>query len=71
MPAGPVDGQWGQWEAWSECDAACGSSGSQFKVRSCDSPRPQHGGAACEGKDKVTQTCEGPPCPNVKGKTYK
>jgi hypothetical protein len=39
----PIDGG---WSGWSACDAACGPGN---QTRSCDSPPPSGGGAACAG----------------------
>ena len=41
-----IDGEWGQWGAWSSCMSDCTKS----RVRSCDNPPPQNGGADCPGR---------------------
>ena len=61
-----VDGNWGEFSAWSECTATCGG-GSMTRKRSCDSPAPDNGGNDCEGDDEETAVCNEDPCP-VDGK---
>jgi len=46
----------GAWGAWSTCSITCGSGGTQ--TRSCNSPAPSNGGAACVGV--AIQSCSGP-----------
>ena len=57
-------GQWGGWASWSECSAQCGS-GVQARLRDCNNPRPQHGGAECDWADAIdTVPCQGTECVN-------
>ena len=42
-----VNGNWGDWGAWSDCSANCGG-GVQSRTRSCNDPVPQYGGAICD-----------------------
>ncbi len=49
----------GGWSGWSAQNPACGYSGTQ--TRSCDSPAPSGGGAACSGSS--TQAYTNAPCP--------
>jgi len=42
----PVNGQWGEWGGWGPVNP---STGEATRIRLCDNPRPQHGGADCEG----------------------
>ncbi|XP_013396343.1 A disintegrin and metalloproteinase with thrombospondin motifs adt-1-like [Lingula anatina] len=45
-PAAKVDGNWGDWSAWSDCSVQCGK-GERSRVKSCDSPAPSNGGSWC------------------------
>ncbi|XP_078374376.1 SCO-spondin-like [Oculina patagonica] len=59
----PVDGSWGEWGEWSTCTKTC-KQGKQSRTRECNSPAPQYGGKACEGKPKDSRVCnEKVPCP--------
>jgi hypothetical protein len=49
----------GGWSGWSAQNPACGYSGTQ--TRSCNSPAPAYGGAACSGPS--TQSYTNAPCP--------
>eukprot|EP00057_Strongylocentrotus_purpuratus_P026973 XP_011681447.1 PREDICTED: uncharacterized protein LOC105446390 [Strongylocentrotus purpuratus] len=57
----PVPGDWGSWDAWSECSKAC--DGSQTRYRRCeprrtlDRPDAVGPGLCLTGNDKVTRTC--------------
>lgn len=55
----PVDGEWGDWSAWSECSTTC-SGGLKARTRMCDNPPPD-GGAICDGfvteVDVQNETC--------------
>ena len=46
-----VDGNWGEWDSWSECSSSChlGIAGAE---RRCDHPHPSNGGRYCGGKSK-------------------
>jgi len=62
-----VDGMWGSWSTWTDCDAACGN-GQINRTRDCDNPAPQHGGAYCTGLDVDNSTCWNGTCyPSVIG----
>ncbi|GFN88753.1 hemicentin-1 [Plakobranchus ocellatus] len=59
----PVNGAWSTWSVWGECSVTCGT-GVREKVRSCDNPRPRHGGQDCHGEARVLKECyAGRPCP--------
>ncbi|KAK6177213.1 hypothetical protein SNE40_015357 [Patella caerulea] len=45
----PVDGEWSPWTNYGYCRAAKCEKGYQLRSRSCDNPRPQHGGIPCDG----------------------
>ena len=62
----PVDGNWSDYSAWSECSASCGG-GVMERSRNCDSPAPENGGNPCEGEAADNQACNEDPCP-VDGK---
>ncbi|KAL5009693.1 hypothetical protein ScPMuIL_011998 [Solemya velum] len=58
----PVDGEWGPWLEWTDCNQTCGEETQTF-VRSCDSPAPANGGDDCVGNDVKTEPCNHDPCP--------
>jgi len=58
----PVDGGWGEWSEWSECPVSCGG-GENTRIRTCDNPVPEHGGADCVGDASETGPCNENPCP--------
>ncbi|VDK24797.1 unnamed protein product [Taenia asiatica] len=45
-----IAGGWGEWSAFSACDATCGR-GSRRRIRLCNRPPPQGGGVPCQGID--------------------
>ncbi|EDO26040.1 predicted protein [Nematostella vectensis] len=57
-----VDGQYGEWGAWSNCTELC-SGGTQLRMRTCDNPAPAYGGADCPGPANKTRSCNEHPCP--------
>jgi len=57
----PVDGEYSDFGEWSECSAEC-DGGNQTRVRQCDSPAPEHGGADCEGEDSEMRQCNNQDC---------
>ena len=60
-----VDGNWGQWNNWTECDKPCGV-GFQNRSRVCDDPAPAHGGNDCNGTHtNETQMCNFNYCPGT------
>uniref|UniRef100_A0A8C5X6K5 Hemicentin-1 n=1 Tax=Malurus cyaneus samueli TaxID=2593467 RepID=A0A8C5X6K5_9PASS len=58
----PVDGNWGQWQSWSQCSASCGG-GEQTRVRLCSSPAPLNGGRPCPGDSSQISRCNSQACP--------
>ncbi|WAR26344.1 HMCN1-like protein [Mya arenaria] len=58
----PVNGVWGEWGHWAECDVTC-ALGNQMRNRSCDNPLPAFGGQGCAGKETEFQKCQKGPCP--------
>ena len=55
---------WGDWSQFFECSKLCGG-GKQLRNRSCDNPRPSHGGADCSGNAEETRTCNTEPCRGI------
>ena len=53
--AGKVDGKWGSWESWGECNPA---TGTKSRSRDCDNPAPQNGGSSCPGDSEQTKDCK-------------
>ncbi|XP_059334168.1 hemicentin-1 [Ammospiza nelsoni] len=58
----PVDGNWGQWQSWSQCSASCGG-GEQTRVRLCSSPAPLNRGRPCPGDSSQISRCNTQSCP--------
>uniref|UniRef100_A0A8C3DQA4 Hemicentin-1 n=1 Tax=Corvus moneduloides TaxID=1196302 RepID=A0A8C3DQA4_CORMO len=58
----PVDGNWGQWQSWSQCSASCGG-GEQTRVRLCSSPAPLNHGRPCPGDSSQISRCNTQACP--------
>ncbi|XP_035996829.1 hemicentin-1 isoform X1 [Fundulus heteroclitus] len=58
----PISGSWGQWSSWGSCSKTC-DGGQMRRYRTCDNPRPAHGGRACAGADLQTQKCSTADCP--------
>ena len=56
-----VAGSWGQWADWSACSTPCGR-GVSTRIRLCNNPPPQNGGARCPGAQSTHQICEGTEC---------
>ena len=55
-----MNGQWGEWTAWTACDKT--SCGHQSRERKCDSPPPSFKGDPCDGEATETQWCNTDPC---------
>ncbi|NXU50379.1 HMCN1 protein, partial [Turnix velox] len=58
----PVDGNWGQWQAWSRCSASCGG-GEQTRMRLCNNPAPSNRGRPCPGDSSQISRCNTQTCP--------
>lgn len=57
-----VQGNWGEWNAWSRCSASCGP-GVRTRDRRCNNPYPNYGGVSCLGKGHESTVCSMPDCP--------
>lgn len=55
-------GHWSPWSAWGACSRTC-NGGQMRRYRTCDNPRPSHGGRACGGPDSQVQRCNANMCP--------
>ncbi|XP_042661906.1 hemicentin-1 isoform X1 [Tyto alba] len=58
----PVDGNWGQWQTWSQCSASCGG-GEQTRIRLCSNPAPLNHGRPCPGDSSQISRCNTQACP--------
>ncbi|KAJ9585149.1 hypothetical protein L9F63_003040, partial [Diploptera punctata] len=56
-----INGEWGDWMAWSECSRTCGG-GVTFTERDCNNPTPQHHGRYCLGERRRYRVCNMMPC---------
>lgn len=54
--ASEINGGWGEWSIWSECNREC-NGGIQFTYRECDNPRPTNNGKYCLGERKRYRVC--------------
>lgn len=59
-----VNGNYGFWSAWSDCDQTCGG-GRRIRSRSCTNPPPQFGGSDCStlGPLHQAEICNLNKCP--------
>ncbi|XP_060786809.1 properdin-like [Neoarius graeffei] len=63
LPFCPVNGNWGDWSAPSDCSVTCGV-GKKTQYRECDNPAPKYGGRDCQGGNTKIQLCTVPKnCP--------
>lgn len=58
---GAVNGEWGEWNSWTECSRTCGG-GASYIERQCDNPRPANSGRYCVGKRRRYRLCNVEPC---------
>ena len=59
-----VDGDWSNWNKWTACTKTCGE-GTQIRIRTCDHPKPLHGGKQCEGAAQEARVCNTRKCPGM------
>lgn len=57
-----VDGQWNAWTLWSECQTSCGSkaafiTGTSYRSRVCNNPKPANEGLHCKGNPIELMSC--------------
>ena len=57
-----VHGDWTAWTEWTTCSKTCGA-GTQTRERTCENPRPEHGGRPCEGPKEQARVCNARNCP--------
>ncbi|PKU32495.1 hypothetical protein llap_17201 [Limosa lapponica baueri] len=60
-----MDGNWGQWQTWSQCSASCGG-GEQTRIRLCSNPAPLNRGRPCPGDSSQISRCNTQACPASK-----
>ena len=60
-----VDGQWTDWNNWTECSVSC-DNGTHHRKRSCSNPLPDNGGEYCNGDDIQIDSCILEPCRGIK-----
>ncbi|XP_070563732.1 A disintegrin and metalloproteinase with thrombospondin motifs adt-1-like [Ptychodera flava] len=58
----PQDGNWGQWNQWTDCSKSCGW-GIRHRQRFCDDPPPLYGGINCIGASAASESCNLENCP--------
>ena len=51
-----VDGGWGDWTTYSNCDVTCGD-GMKTRTRTCNNPSASNGGLSCPGQNSQTAPC--------------
>ena len=56
-----VNGNWGEWGAYSACNAACGD-GKKQRQRNCDNPRQEGSGQDCVGDAVELADCNEGAC---------
>ncbi|XP_061196734.1 uncharacterized protein LOC133205009 [Saccostrea echinata] len=56
-----MNGGWGPWGGWQQCDHSCGG-GKQYRYRLCNSPPPVGDGAQCQGSDNEERECNKQDC---------
>lgn len=59
-----VNGQFGDWKQWGACSVTCGT-GTQTRIRYCNSPSPSNGGSDCQGPREDTRPCLQGNCPGA------
>ena len=60
----PINGGYSAWSEFTKCTKSC-ARGTKERNRTCNNPRPQHGGLDCSrfGPENDTQVCNDFPCP--------
>ncbi|XP_022342446.2 tolloid-like protein 1 [Crassostrea virginica] len=56
-----INGSWGPWGSWQQCDHSC-EGGKQYRYRLCNSPPPVGDGLQCQGEDEEHQECNTQKC---------
>ena len=61
-----VNGGYSKWSDFGKCSVSCGG-GVQSRSRSCDNPKPAHGGKDCSklGPALESRSCNSHPCPGM------
>ena len=55
----PVNGGWTSWSSWSICDVF---NCKRYRKRNCTEPKPQFGGAECQGEATDKMSCDPQEC---------
>ena len=56
-----VNGGWGVWSSWTECDKDC-NTGLRERRRDCNNPTPGDFGNPCDGDTLDTESCNSQEC---------
>ena len=58
-----VNGNFTEWSPWTNCTESCGG-GTRERNRTCNNPKPQHGGLNCVGPHYANESCNVHECPS-------
>ena len=59
-----VDGNWGEWSNYGDCDKTCGTS-KKKRTRECNNPAKANGGMDCIGSEFEYTACITDQCPGA------
>ena len=58
-----VNGNWSDYDNWSECSTSCGTTSIKMRNRSCENPSPKYNGTDCQGHAFDYVHCDVTNCP--------